>query len=144
MQLASTRARSCNADVQRPTFQPHRDIAGNNANQNFNQRDRNSCPDQDQTRKQRKPHPNRSDKPDIFEHNKTPSCLEGVISSRGFPSRRFSVQTANSIACMNSIPSRLYINPKLTKCRRQPYGRKILCRQDRLHHKNHILKRSPK
>src|SRR5438045_4481174 len=53
----------------------------------------------------------------ISEHRKTPSCLEGVISSRGFlPHPR---EKANSIAEINSTAWRLYIDQTLTKTRRQ-------------------------
>src|SRR5207245_5255283 len=61
------------------------EIPGKNADENFNQRDRYSRPDRDQTRRQRQSHPNRGDKPDVLknsartetdpnriEHNKTP------------------------------------------------------------------------
>src|SRR5437764_144281 len=78
----------------------------------------------------------------ITEHKKTPSCLEGVISSRGFlPHPR---EKANSIAEIDSTAWRLYINQTLPKTRRQSCRHQILCRRDCLHHKDHILKRSPK
>src|SRR5437764_13816033 len=49
----------------------------------------------------------------ITEHRKTPSCLEGVISSRGFlPHPR---EKANSIAEINSTAWRVYIDQTLTK-----------------------------
>jgi hypothetical protein len=45
MQMPGTCASTCNADMERSAFQSDSKIAGNNANQNFNQCDRNSRSD---------------------------------------------------------------------------------------------------
>jgi hypothetical protein len=59
-----------NANMQSAALQTNGEIPGNYANENFNQRDRNSRSDGYQTADQRKTHPNRCDEPDIFEHKK--------------------------------------------------------------------------
>src|SRR5439155_17291709 len=86
------------------------------ADENFDQRDRNTYSDRDQTRDQRERHPNCSDEPhvlkddvgrtetepNVVKHKKTPVCAltthPGVISSenrqRSFPE----IRKANSIA----------------------------------------------
>jgi hypothetical protein len=57
MQMSRTRTRTGNADMQSAAFQTYGEITGNNANQNFNQRDRYPKPDGDQTADERQAHP---------------------------------------------------------------------------------------
>src|SRR6266536_4640000 len=70
MQMSRARTRTGNADMQSAAFQTDGEITRNNANQNFNQRDRNSRSDRDQTADERQAHPDRGDKPNVLEHEK--------------------------------------------------------------------------
>jgi len=49
MQMSRTSTRTSNADMQSATFQTNGDVAGQYADQDFDQRDRYSGPDGDQT-----------------------------------------------------------------------------------------------
>src|SRR2546430_5256686 len=74
MQMSPARTRTGNADMQSAAFQTDGEITRNNTNQNFNQRDRNSRSDRDQTADERQAHPDRGYEPNVSEHKKTPSA----------------------------------------------------------------------
>src|SRR6266487_2374721 len=95
MQMSRASARSCNGDMQSAAFQPNGEVAGHNAYYDFNQRDRDSDSDRDQTGDERQAHPDRSDKPNIFEHKKLlPAWKESLAHAVFLASAR----KANSIA----------------------------------------------
>src|SRR6266571_3218149 len=88
MQFAELTSRQ--TDLKISAFEPDGDIAGHYADQNFNQRDRDSGPNGNQTAGQRQPHPHRSNEPDVLRHkllslSRNYADLIGVISSCSSP-----------------------------------------------------------
>ena len=95
MQMSPARTRTGNADMQSAAFQTDGEITRNNTNQNFNQRDRNSRSDRDQTADERQAHPDRGYEPNVSEHKKTPSAWKESLAHAVFP---VLPRKANSIA----------------------------------------------
>src|SRR5439155_12825930 len=126
MEMSRAGTGAGNADMQHAALQPDSEIASDNANQNFDQCDRNSGPDRDQAGNEREAHPDSGYKPNIFKHY-TPSAWKESLAHAVSPTLTLGRQTP--LPWSESTPLSCHFNYKLSSVR----SRRSTCGERNLH-----------